>query len=849
MFMKNEVLLNDAARQQLKKGIDTVCNAVKATLGPQGRNVIINRDNNPPHITKDGVTVAKEIYLNDPYEMMGANLIKNIASKTCDDSGDGPQPLYSKILTPNGFVEMGEIKVGDKICGTNGTVQEIIGVFPKGKKEIYKIKLSNNRIVECCEDHLWHIITNNGKEKITPLKNIINDFVSINKNGHNNYRYYVPTTIVDFNEESLPIDPYLLGLLIGDGSLVDNGSIELSLGFKKRHIIDKIKTPEGIYFDFTENNKKNYIRLKFHGTDINGKSLRDHLKDIGLANSRSCTKFIPKIYLYSSLKSRMGLLNGLIDTDGYINSRNLFEYSTISESLYNDMIELCRGLGIQSHGYKMDRKPDSSYSNTSIFRINELKGYKYGLKIIDIEKTERFTDMQCIKVSNEDHLYITDDYVVTHNTTTSTVLAQAIIENGYNAIKTKKVNPIALKRGIEKASKMVVDFIQKSSINVNENPEITKNVAIISANNDEFIGGLISEAINNVGVYGAVTVEKSSNIETTLSSTAGFRISQRGYLSPYFITNESKSECILEDVWIYITDKKLTKTSDVLNLLNIVAEQNKSLLIIAEDVTEDALSTLVLNKLQAGIKVCAIKGPEFGDNRKNNLADIAILTGGEVDTIMQNGEFGTASKVIVKKENTIIIGAEGHKPSIDSRVKELVELKNSLSNDFEIKLINERLSRFSNGVSVLNVGAKTEIELNEKLDRVDDALNATRAAIEEGVVPGGGTIFLRAVDQLMKNEYKFTKEEMPGLNVMIVALQQPILQILYNAGIEDSNDVIDKILDKKSIFFGYNAKKYCYGNLFKQGVIDPAKVLRVALENAVSVSNLFLTTECAISHV
>lgn len=523
MFMKNEVLLNDAARQQLKKGIDTVCNAVKATLGPQGRNVIINRENNPPHITKDGVTVAKEIYLNDPYEMMGANLIKNIASKTCDDSGDG--------------------------------------------------------------------------------------------------------------------------------------------------------------------------------------------------------------------------------------------------------------------------------------------------------------------------------------TTSSCVLAQAIIENGYNAIKTKKVNPIALKRGIEKASKMVVDFIQKSSINVNENPEITKNVAIISANNDEFIGGLISEAINNVGVYGAVTVEKSSNIETTLSSTTGFRISQRGYLSPYFITNESKSECILEDVWIYITDKKLTKTSDVLNLLNIVSEQNKSLLIIAEDVTEDALSTLVLNKLQAGIKVCAIKGPEFGDNRKNNLADIAILTGGEVDTIMQNGEFGMASKVIVKKENTIIIGAEGNKSYIDSRVKELVELKNSLSNDFEIKLINERLSRFSNGVSVLNVGAKTEIELNEKLDRVDDALNATRAAIEEGVVPGGGTIFLRAVDQLMKNEYKFTKEEMPGLNVMIVALQQPILQILYNAGIEDSNDVIDKILDKKSIFFGYNAKKYCYGNLFKQGVIDPAKVLRVALENAVSVSNLFLTTECAISHV
>ena len=356
--MKNEVLLNDAARQQLKKGIDTVCNAVKATLGPQGRNVIINRENNPPHITKDGVTVAKEIYLNDPYEMMGANLIKNIASKTCDDSGDGPQPLYSKILTPTGFVRMGDIKVGDQICGTNGATQYVIGVFPKGQKEVYKVKFSDGRIVECCEDHLWHILTRNGKEKTIPLKNMINDFYEKNKNGYNSYRYYIPTTIVDFNEKELPIDPYLLGLLIGDGSLGDNGSIELSLGFKKRHVIEKIKTPKGIYFDFTENNKKNYIRLKFHGIDINGKSIRDHLKDIGLYNTKSDTKFIPNLYLYSSLKSRMSLLDGLIDTDGYINSRNLFEYSTISEILYNNVIELCRSIGMQLYGYKMERKPN-----------------------------------------------------------------------------------------------------------------------------------------------------------------------------------------------------------------------------------------------------------------------------------------------------------------------------------------------------------------------------------------------------------------------------------------------------------------------------------------------------------
>lgn len=607
-----------------------------------------------------------------------------------------------------------------------------------------------------------------------PLKDMMNDFNKINKEGYNRYKYYIPTTIVDFNEKELPIDPYLLGLLIGDGSLGDNGSIELSLGFKKRHVIDKIKVPDGIYFDFTENDKKNYIRLKFHGVDVNGKSIRNHLQDIGLTNTKSDTKFIPDLYLYSSLKSRISLLDGLIDTDGHINSRNLFEYSTISEALYDNIIELCRSLGIQLYGYKMNRKPDSSYSNTSIFKIYELKGYKYGLKIIDIEKTGEFTEMQCIKVSNSDHLYITDDYVVTHNTTSSCVLAQAIINNGYYVIKTKHANPIALKSGIEKASKIVVDFIKKSSIKINDNPEATQAVATISANNDEFIGKLISDAINYVGEYGAVTVEKSNNIDTTISSTDGFRVAQRGYLSPYFITNESKGECVLEDAYIYITDRKLTKTSDVLPLLNAVAGDNKSLFIIAEEVSEDALSALVLNKLQAGIRVCAIKGPEFGHNRKDNMVDIATLCGGTMDSIMEDGAFGYASKIIVKKENTIIIGAKGDKELIDKRFNELVDLKNNTTTDFEIKLLNERLSRFSNGVSVLNIGAKTEIELNEKLDRVDDALNATRAAIEEGVVPGGGVIFLKAKDQLLKNKYKFSKEELFGFDVMMESLNSPI---------------------------------------------------------------------------
>lgn len=836
--MENEVLFNDAAKQQLKKGIDTVCNAVKVTLGPQGRNVIINKGMDYPHITKDGVTVAKEIFLNNPYEMMGANLIKSIASKTCDDAGDGCQPLYSKIYTPNGYIKMGDVKIGDEICGTNNTIQKVIGVFPQGERKIYKMKFDHQRETKCCGYHIWSVINEKGEYENLKTSELIENF--------DKHKYYIPKTSIEFNTRKLPIDPYLLGLLIGDGCLRKNGSIELSIGYKKEYIIDEIIVPEGIEFNVKDYKDKNYLRIKFKGIDIYGKTMKDYLNDLGLLDCKSGTKFIPELYLYSDYNQRSSLLSGILNTDGYINRHGLFEISTISNKLNDDIINLSRSLGKSVNTRVKIRKPGGSYSMTSINAINELKGNKYGIQLMEIEDTGEYEVVQCIKVSNPDELYITDDYIVTHNTSNSTVLSQHIINNGYKIIKTHPdSNPIEIKRGIEKASDIVVDFVKKSSVKINGNFESIRQVATISANNDEEIGKLIAEAIYHVGEYGAVTIEKSHNAETTLSSTSGFRISQRGYLSPYFITNESKGECVLEDVYIFITDKKLDKTSDVLPLLNIVSGQNKSLLIIAEDVTGDALSTLVLNKIQAGIKICAIKGPEFGQNRKDSLIDLAVLVDAKVDSIMQDGTFGYATKVIVKKENTIIIGANGSKENVDKRTNELLDLKSNLKEDFEIKLINERLSRFSNGVSVLNIGAKTEIELVEKMDRIDDALNATKAAIEEGVVPGGGIMFLKAKDQLLKNKYKFSKEELYGFDVLFDSLSAPINQILLNAGV-DPEEIIDEILEKKKLFYGYNAKTYKYGDLFKQGVIDPAKVLRVALQNAVSVSVLFLTTECAI---
>ena len=518
----NEILFNDEAKSRLKAGIDIACDAVKVTLGPQGRNVIIRRGNEYPHITKDGVTVAKEIFLNDPYKMMGANLIKNIASKTCDDAGDG--------------------------------------------------------------------------------------------------------------------------------------------------------------------------------------------------------------------------------------------------------------------------------------------------------------------------------------TSTGVVLAQKIIDLGYKVVKIKKENPISLKRGLDKASSIVIDFVKKQSIKIDNDVNLIKQIATISANNDEFIGELISKAMDHVGEYGAVTVDKSNSSETSLSISDGFRIAKRGYISPYFITDQAKDQCILEDAFVYITDQKIDTASEAIGILNQAAKQNASLLIIADDITNDALSTLVINKLQGGMKVCAIKAPDFGDVRKKSIDDIALLTGGKAfSTIKSEGQYGFAKKVIIEKENTIIVGGDKiYKDQFTDKINELKTLIKDSKIDFDKKIYEERLARFSNGIAVLNIGAKTEIELNEKVDRIDDALCATRAAIEEGVVPGGGIVFLKAKNELIKNKYKFSKEELPGYDIMLEVLSTPIKQILINAGAQEIDYIIGEIEAKKNLFYGYNAKTYKYGNLFKQGVIDPAKVLRVSLENAISVSTLFLTTECAI---
>ncbi len=433
-------------------------------------------------------------------------------------------------------------------------------------------------------------------------------------------------------------------------------------------------------------------------------------------------------------------------------------------------------------------------------------------------------------------------------TTTATVLAQAIYREGIKNV-TAGANPMALKRGIDKAVKEVVAELKKLSKNVESQTEIAQ-VGTVSANNDQYIGNLIAEAMEKVGKDGVITVEEAKSTETTLEVVEGMQF-DRGYISPYFITDPDAMEASLEEPLILIHDKKISGMKDLLPILEKVAQMGKPLLIVAEDVEGEALATLVVNKLRGTLKVCAVKAPGFGDRRKAMLEDIAILTNGKViseelgfkleNTVVS--DLGRAKRVTVDKDNTTIVEGAGSTEAIKGRINSIRKQIEETTSDYDREKLQERLAKLAGGVAVINVGATTETEMKEKKARVEDALHATRAAVEEGIVPGGGVAFLRTIKALEK--VKLDGDEAVGAVIVRKALEEPIRLIAENAGVEGSI-VIDKVLAKDGSF-GYNAETGEYGDMMKFGVIDPTKVTRTALENASSIAGLLLTTEAIVS--
>ena len=434
-------------------------------------------------------------------------------------------------------------------------------------------------------------------------------------------------------------------------------------------------------------------------------------------------------------------------------------------------------------------------------------------------------------------------------TTTATVLAQSIVTTGLKNVAAG-ANPMDLKRGIDKAVAKVVEHIKAQSEQVGDNYNKIEQVATVSANNDTEIGKLIADAMKRVSKDGVITIEEAKGRETTIGVVEGMQF-DRGYLSPYFVTNTEKMECEMENPLILIYDKKISNLQEFLPILNPAAQTGRPILVIAEDVESEALTTLVVNRLRAQLKICAVKAPGFGDRRKAMLEDIAILTGGIVISEEKGLKLeqatiemlGSAEKVTIAKDTTTIVGGKGQKENIQDRINQIKnEIKNTTSS-YDKEKLQERLAKLSGGVAVLYVGAASEVEMKEKKDRVDDALCATRAAIEEGTIPGGGVALIRAIESLesLKGD---NADETTGINIIKRAIEEPLRQIVENAGLEGSV-VVEKVRSQKGDF-GYNARKDTYENLRFSGIIDPAKVTRVALENAASIAGMFLTTECVI---
>lgn len=435
-------------------------------------------------------------------------------------------------------------------------------------------------------------------------------------------------------------------------------------------------------------------------------------------------------------------------------------------------------------------------------------------------------------------------------TTTATVLAQSIMAEGLKNVAAG-ANPMDLKKGIDKAVAAVVEYLRRQSQAVDNDNARIRQVATISANSDEAIGSLIAEAFGKVGSEGVITVEEAKGTDTTVEVVEGMQF-DRGYLSPYFVTNTEKMQVALDNPYILLCDRKISSMKDMLGVLEKTAQTGRPLLIVAEDLEGEALATLVVNKIRGTLKVAAVKAPGFGDRRKEMLQDIAILTGGTVISEEQGYKLdsadlnllGSAESITIDKDNTVIVGGKGDKEAIQARIKQIKAQIENTTSDYDREKLQERLAKLSGGVAVLYVGAATEIELREKKDRVDDALHATRAAIQEGIVPGGGIAYIRAIRALAALKAS-NEDEQTGLAIIKRALEEPLRQIVHNSG-QEGSIVVQKVKEGEKDF-GYNARTGTYEHLLQSGVIDPTKVSRIAIENAASIAGLLLTTECVVS--
>lgn len=838
-------------QQEIINGVVEAVDAIKTTLGPSGKCVAISDPFGNPNITRDGVSVSRSISFKDPLKNMGAVLIKNAASKTEESSGDGPQPLNAKILTPNGWITMGSIKVGDIICGTNRTKQEVTGVYPKGKKTLYKVILEDNREVSCCEDHLWTVKSGDTVTTL-PLKTIIE--TGSFQGGKGEKEYLIPRTRVEFSKKELPIDPFLFGIIINNIECIKNNTgikLQINEEFDSNKIRKRIinaKVPENIRINvskvYSQQDGPDYLFIKFEQVDINKESIQTVVKN--LINS-SNGRYIPESYIYSSEVDRISLIRGII-TKGYTESESSCEFITSNTKLVNDIKEVISGLGV-----KFKEEVDDNFNLIRLHIFKEL--VDSWIKIVRVKKTNKNVEMQCIKVSNPDELYITNDYVVTHNTSTCSILTKEMVLRGQKALNTgSNVNEI--KSGMIKAEKWILDYITKNSISIEGDLEKIRRVATISANNDPEIGDLIVECMQKIGIDGIITAEFSNGLDTLVDVTKGM-VYNRGWSSPQFVTSPAEGKCIMENPYIIIVGEKISSVNQILPLMNQLMNTGRPFLFVVDDMDAVVETTLIMNCLNGAIRTCVVKGIDFGDSRKASMADIAVFTGGTFIT-PENGiditqatleDLGSASKVVISRDTCIIYEGNGDPADIAGRVNILKQrLSDPTCSDYDKNKFTKRIANLSGGIGIIRAGGISEVEKTNKKATIEDAILASKSAIEEGCCCGGGYVYYKSSIDIKKdkNFWKdLTEEEKEGALVVINSLPVIMKTVAENAGV--SGDIIlDKVKSSKP-GIGFNAKTRKFSDLLKDGVLDSTKVLKSALENAVSTASMILLIDCTVT--
>lgn len=826
----HEAICEEEYEKILLKTINKLKNYVVSTYGPHGKQVLISK-NGESILTKDGVTVAKAVFGDSATENAILAILKQCAEKTVKDAGDGPQPLYSKILTPNGFVEMGSLKIGDKICGTNNSIQEVLDIYPKGVKRIYKLHFSNNRTVECCLDHLWSVVLaeNECPKKILTTKQLFDSTIKRKtSDGSIFYKYYTPITCVDFHDQHKELDPFLVGLLIGDGSLCSNGSIELSLSSYQEYILDKLILPDNIKYTYTKDPQKNYLRVKFSRKNKEGPTMHEYVNKIGLLNKRSEDKFIPKQYLYSSYENRIALLNGLIESDGYINQRGYIEYSTISSQLCQDFTELMRGLGRQVH-VKFKKRKGDSYSNTPIFVITELKGYKYGIKLKEIEETNQYTEMMCIKVSNPDSLYITNDYIVTHNTTTSILLLKEFIHQILFQLKVagSKISRMDVYNMFKENIVNICRDLEMQAVEIS-NKKMIYDVALVASNGDAMIAKLVSELIDHVGVNGNISIKESKNNQSSIQIMEGLRFNSSILATSFLPDNIDK--LVLNDCVVVVSNSKIQWGQEIMDLLGGCIKNKKSILFVCPDMEEKLLLTIALNVERKNVNACVLTPAYLGHEKLEILEDIALTVGthiGQTALLSRStiDEWGYCRLVEVTRGQCTLIDGKASpaiiEASIESLKKRLQESEDEILNN---RLIN-RINRLTSTVGILFIGGVTPAEIVERKHRAEDAVESCNSALKKGIVPGGGIALLlssKNVLQINNNDVSFKN----AVSTVMKNICESQAQSLYGNDFKEAYIKEDKKILLKDLRTG------SFEDYLEKGIVESVWTIQSALQNA-----------------